>query len=115
VGGNIGTAGLDETEAEQETRIDRGRDQDGETGAYVRAWVWVPISALTSPSVKQDELDLLFNPRPREPRDILGPDDSVPIFTLGPKRRIVLQDSLTVLRTPFAMGIYRGAQCLQIH
>lgn len=71
VGGNIEIASLDETEAEQETRIDRGRDQEGETGAYVKAWVWVPLSALTNPNVKQDERDLLFNPRPREPRDIL--------------------------------------------
>jgi hypothetical protein len=95
VGGNIEIASPDETEAEQKTRISRSKDQDGETGAYVKAYVWVPLSAVASPvaspQVKCDELDLLFNPRPREPRDILDADDSIAsTFALPTKRKITL-------------------------
>lgn len=92
VGGDV-EIDLDETEAEPETRINRSKDQDGETGAYVKAWVFVPRSEFATPAVKQDELDLLFNPRPRQPRDILALDDSTPVFNLHPKRRIVLNRS----------------------
>ena len=30
-----------ETDAESDKRVSRSEDQDGETGAYVQAWVWV--------------------------------------------------------------------------
>ena len=102
VGGDIEIASPDETEAEQKTRIERCKSLDGEIGAYVKAWVFVPRSEFATPAVKQDELDLLFNPRPRQPRDILALDDSTPIFNLHPKRRIVVEPLVAVAGSHFA-------------
>lgn len=54
IDGEVEIDDLDETDAEAEQRVSRSEDPDSETGAYVKAWVWVNREEI-QPNYAEDE------------------------------------------------------------